>query len=172
MNSRNKQIILIALSVLLVVLFLFMPEQPLEVRKQLDGKSPSPEASTITEINISTRVETAIRAVQSENPMAGIQDLLSIVKEDSTQVDAHYYLGLFSIQTSQFEKAADRFEKVITFAGLKKYPDTRFKLAVCLEELGNKAGAISQLEQYHDEISTDEVEKRDAVLKELDRLRN
>ncbi|MFT4722736.1 MAG: hypothetical protein ACI897_000815, partial [Flavobacteriales bacterium] len=30
MNSRNKQIILIALSVLLVVLFLFMPEQPLE----------------------------------------------------------------------------------------------------------------------------------------------
>jgi Tfp pilus assembly protein PilF len=101
-NSRNKQIILIALSVLLVVLFLFMPEQPLE-----------------TTNNIKARVEKAIRAVQSEDPMSGIQDLLTIVEEDSTQLDAQYYLGLFSIKSGQFEKAVNRFEKVITFVGLK-----------------------------------------------------
>ena len=127
MNSRNKQIILIALSVLLVVLFLFMPEQPLE-----------------TTNNIKARVEKAIRAVQSEDPMSGIQDLLTIVEEDSTQLDAQYYLGLFSIKSGQFEKAVNRFEKVITFVGLKKYPDARYQLSVCLEALGKTEASLEQ----------------------------
>ena len=155
MNSRNKQIILIALSVLLVVLFLFMPEQPLE-----------------TTNNIKARVEKAIQAVQSENPMSGIQDLLAIVKQDSTQLDAQYYLGLFSIQTGQFEKAVNRFEKVITFVGLKKYPDARYQLSVCLEALGKTEASLEQLEVYMTEIDPNETEKKEAVQKEIIRLRN
>ena len=155
MNSRNKQIILIALSVLLVVLFLFMPEQPLE-----------------TTNNIKARVEKAIRAVQSEDPMSGIQDLLTIVEEDSTQLDAQYYLGLFSIKSGQFEKAVNRFEKVITFVGLKKYPDARYQLSVCLEELGKTEASLEQLEVYMTEIDPNETEKKEAVQKEIIRLRN
>ena len=155
MNSRNKQIILIALSVLLVVLFLFMPEQPLE-----------------TTNNIKARVEKAIRAVQSEDPMSGIQDLLTIVKEDSTQLDAQYYLGLFSIKSGQFEKAVNRFEKVITFVGLKKYPDARYQLSVCLEALGKTEASLEQLEVYMTEIDPNETEKKEAVQKEIIRLRN
>ncbi|MEZ7941149.1 MAG: hypothetical protein QMB87_07295 [Flavobacteriales bacterium] len=155
MNSRNKQIILIALSVLLVVLFLFMPEQPLE-----------------TTNNIKARVEKAIRAVQSEDPMSGIQDLLTIVEEDSTQLDAQYYLGLFSIKSGQFEKAVNRFEKVITFVGLKKYPDARYQLSVCLEELGKTEASLEQLEIYMTEIDPSETEKKEAVQKEIIRLRN
>ncbi|MEZ7998511.1 MAG: hypothetical protein QMC39_00925 [Flavobacteriales bacterium] len=155
MNSRNKQIILIALSVLLVVLFLFMPEQPLE-----------------TTNNIKARVEKAIRAVQSEDPMSGIQDLLTIVEEDSTQLDAQYYLGLFSIKSGQFEKAVNRFEKVITFVGLKKYPDARYQLSVCLEALGKTEASLEQLEVYMTEIDPNETEKKEAVQKEIIRLRN
>lgn len=155
MNSRNKQIILIALSVLLVVLFLFMPEQPLE-----------------TTNNIKARVEKAIRAVQSEDPMSGIQDLLTIVEEDSTQLDAQYYLGLFSIKSGQFEKAVNRFEKVITFVGLKKYPDARYQLSVCLEELGKTEASLEQLEIYMTEIDPSKTEKKEAVQKEIIRLRN
>ena len=155
MNSRNKQIILIALSVLLVVLFLFMPEQPLE-----------------TTNNIKARVEKAIQAVQSENPMSGIQDLLAIVKQDSTQLDAQYYLGLFSIKSGQFEKAVNRFEKVITFVGLKKYPDARYQLSVCLEALGKTEASLEQLEIYLTEIDPSETEKKEAVQKEIIRLRN
>jgi|TARA_B110000967_G_scaffold36737_1_gene35989 TolA-binding protein len=154
-NSRNKQIILIALSVLLVVLFLFMPEQPLE-----------------TTNNIKARVEKAIRAVQSEDPMSGIQDLLTIVEEDSTQLDAQYYLGLFSIKSGQFEKAVNRFEKVITFVGLKKYPDARYQLSVCLEALGKTEASLEQLEVYMTEIDPNETEKKEAVQKEIIRLRN
>ena len=155
MNSRNKQIILIALSVLLVVLFLFMPEQPLE-----------------TTNNIKARVEKAIRAVQSEDPMSGIQDLLTIVEEDSTQLDAQYYLGLFSIKSGQFEKAVNRVEKVITFVGLKKYPDARYQLSVCLEALGKTEASLEQLEVYMTEIDPNETEKKEAVQKEIIRLRN
>jgi TolA-binding protein len=154
-NSRNKQIILIALSVLLVVLFLFMPEQPLE-----------------TTNNIKARVEKAIRAVQSEDPMSGIQDLLTIVEEDSTQLDAQYYLGLFSIKSGQFEKAVNRFEKVITFVGLKKYPDARYQLSVCLEALGKTEASLEQLDVYMTEIDPNETEKKEAVQKEIIRLRN
>ncbi|MEZ7966269.1 MAG: tetratricopeptide repeat protein, partial [Flavobacteriales bacterium] len=140
---------------LLVVLFLFMPEQPLE-----------------TTNNIKARVEKAIRAVQSEDPMSGIQDLLTIVEEDSTQLDAQYYLGLFSIKSGQFEKAVNRFEKVITFVGLKKYPDARYQLSVCLEALGKTEASLEQLEVYMTEIDPNETEKKEAVQKEIIRLRN
>ncbi len=177
MSSKNKQIILIALSVLLVVLFLFMPEQPLETRKEIKAKA-STELNPVSGDDltkgrsIEARVQGAIQSVQSENPMAGIQELLGIVKEDSTQVDAQYYLGLFSVQTGQFEKAVNRFEKVITFAGLKKYPDVRYQLAVCLEEVGNKEASIEQLEVYLTEIDPADSEKVDAVQSEISRLRN
>ncbi|MFB0959912.1 MAG: tetratricopeptide repeat protein [Flavobacteriales bacterium] len=132
-----------------------MPEQPLE-----------------TTNNIKARVEKAIRAVQSEDPMSGIQDLLTIVEEDSTQLDAQYYLGLFSIKSGQFEKAVNRFEKVITFVGLKKYPDARYQLSVCLEALGKTEASLEQLEVYITEIDPNETEKKEAVQKEIIRLRN
>jgi len=174
-NSRKKQIILIALSVILVVLFLFMPEQPLKTRSGLQENTSSVNTSAEIEsspASIKTRVEKAIQTVQSENPMSGIQDLLAIVKQDSTQIDAQYYLGLFSIQTGQFEKAVNRFEKVITFAGLKKYPNTRYQLAACLEELGKKEASLEQLEVYLSEIEPSEVDEIEAVEKEIIRLRN
>ena len=175
MNSRNKQIILIALSVLLVVLFLFMPEQPLETTNSIKAKTTSQEITEDSETSptsMKDRVEKAIQAVQSENPMSGIQDLLAIVKQDSTQLDAQYYLGLFSIQTGQFEKAVNRFEKVITFVGLKKYPDARYQLSVCLEALGKTEASLEQLEVYMTEIDPNETEKKEAVQKEIIRLRN
>ncbi len=168
MSSRNKQIILIALSILLVVLFLFMPEVPLETRKELQNKETTSES--VPSSSMEERVQNAIQAVESDTPMAGIQDLLSIVREDSTQIDAQYYLGLFSIQTGQFEKAVSRFKKVITFAGLKKYPDVRYQLAVCLEELGKNEEALSELKTYLTEVNPSDSAKRTAVLKEIERL--
>lgn len=175
MNSRNKQIVLIALSVLLVVLFLFMPKQPLETTNSIKANANSQEttepAQTVS-ASIKDRVEKAIRAVQSEDPMSGIQELLSIVRQDSTQLDAQYYLGLFSIQTGQFEKAVNRFEKVITFVGLKKYPDARYQLSMCLEKLGKTEAAIEQLELYLTEIDPRETGSQEKVKKEIIRLRN
>lgn len=150
-----------------------MPEQPLTVREQMNDASLE---ETITPASTSEsmelRVSKAIEAVQSEQPMAGIQDLLTIVREDSTQIDAQYYLGLFSIKSGQFDKAVNRFKKVIKFAGQKKYPDTRYNLAVSLEGMGDKASALSQMEQYLTEINPSEEEKIKAVTEEIERLRN
>ena len=47
--------------------------------------------------------------------------LKDILKEDSTNTDAHWHLGHFSIQSKQYEKAVFRFNKVIE-TGVEKYP--------------------------------------------------
>jgi len=175
-SSSKKQIILIALAVLLVVLFLFMPEQP--------GSSPSKNeanvaARTVSQANatdskesITERVSRAIKLVQGEDPMAGIQELLELTREDSTLVDPQYYLGLFSIKSSQFDKGVNRFEKVITFAGLKKYPDTRLLLAECLENLGKRTEALAQLETLILETPAEEKELILSAQDYIERLKN
>ena len=61
----------------------------------------------------SLKLQQAIELVNGENPMAGITILREMVAEDSTNVDAHYYLGLFSVKSGQLDKAIDRFERVL-----------------------------------------------------------
>ncbi|GEM_PF-2708432 len=170
MSSTSKQIILIALSVLLVVLFLFMPEKPASV-KDLPPKQelPAEKNTSSPEVDMATRIAEAIEKVKGAAPMMGILELRSIAEEDPSQIDAQYFLGISSIQIGELEKAVNRFEKVITFAGLKKYPDTRLKLADCYNGLGFKDKAIEQLElETNDENSTLKAQ----ALEQLDRLRN
>jgi len=61
----------------------------------------------------SLKLQQAIELVNGENPMAGITILRELVAEDSTNVDAHYYLGLFSVKSGQLDKAIARFERVL-----------------------------------------------------------
>ena len=54
--------------------------------------------------------------VNSGNPqysMQGIQTLLGLLKTNPDHLLANYHLGLFSIQTRQYDKALDRFERVL-----------------------------------------------------------
>lgn len=147
MSSTNKQVILIALSAMLVVLFLFMPEAP----SSLENK---PKEVPV-ELSVEKQIEEAIQTVKGPAPMQGILKLKSIAEKDPSQIDAQYFLGISSIQIGELEIAVDRFKKVITFAGLKKYPDTRMKLAECLEKLGRKEEAIEQLEMEVKEMNID-----------------
>lgn len=43
----------------------------------------------------------------------GIMKLLAVTKKDSNNVRAIYYLGLFSLESGQLQKAEKRFEKLI-----------------------------------------------------------
>ena len=62
-----------------------------------------------------TDLERAIDLVNGGvNPMEGIQILLSLVKEDSTNVEAHLWLGRFSVQSGQLDKALIRFETILS----------------------------------------------------------
>lgn len=93
---------LIFLSIGLFVLFLVLPKQP--ASKQEESAIMDPD---------SLKLQQAVELVNGENPMAGITLLREMVAEDSTNVDAHYYLGLFSVKSGQLDKAIDRFERVL-----------------------------------------------------------
>ncbi|MFN5620886.1 MAG: tetratricopeptide repeat protein [Flavobacteriales bacterium] len=93
---------LIFLSIGLFVLFIVLPKQPASKQKE----------SAIMDAD-SLKLQQAIELVNGENPMAGITILRELVAEDSTNVDAHYYLGLFSVKSGQLDKAIARFERVL-----------------------------------------------------------
>lgn len=125
--------IILAAGLLLTVLV--MPKQPAEVREKANAVQPTGELS---------KLERAVELVQGPSPMEGILLLREILEEDSTNVDAHFYLGLFSVQSGQLDKARMRFETVMRLA--PENIDARWQLAhVCMEE-GNYAQAAELYE--------------------------
>jgi len=62
----------------------------------------------------SLKLMQAIELVNGPNPMEGITILREIVADDQDNVDAHYWLGVFSVKSGQYDKAIERFNKVMT----------------------------------------------------------
>ena len=56
----------------------------------------------------------AMTLVTTENPMSGIQVLREVVATDPDNREAIINLGLLSIQSGQFDRAAGRFEKLVS----------------------------------------------------------
>lgn len=82
--------------------------------------------------------------VTGSNPMQGITMLLEVVKEDPTNSKANFNLGLFSMQSRQFDKAVDRFKTVV-----ERDPSAEawFYLATSYENIGLKKEAINAYEK-------------------------
>lgn len=62
------------------------------------------------------KVKNAVLKVKSKNSsqiMEGIRDLVEIAQKDEGHFEANYYLGYFSLQSNQPEKALKRFEKCL-----------------------------------------------------------
>lgn len=100
MRDRKIALLVIA-SFALIVLFLMLPKQPASVRT----KKPMDQDSL--------KLAKAIQLVRSENPMEGISLLRELVQSDSTNLEAQFQLGLFSIESGQMDKAVARFEKIL-----------------------------------------------------------
>lgn len=58
-------------------------------------------------------VDIAVAKVSGENPMEGILALRALADETPPNLDAVMWLGRFSIQSGQLEKARERFDQVI-----------------------------------------------------------
>lgn len=82
--------------------------------------------------------------VNGPNPMQGITMLLEVVKEAPKNVKANFSLGLFSMQSRQFDKAVDRFKTVV-----EQDPSAEawFYLATSYENIGLKREAIQAFEK-------------------------
>lgn len=101
LKSKAGLIALVAVSIALLVLFLLLPKQPASALEKQVIVDPE-----------TARLEQAVELVNGPEPMKGITILRELVSEDSTNVDAQYYLGMFSVKSGQFPKAIERFEKV------------------------------------------------------------
>jgi tetratricopeptide (TPR) repeat protein len=80
------------------------------------------------------------------NPMKGIMMLRDIVQKDSSNFEAQVQLGLFAMQSGQYDKAVDRFKKLQKIVPNNNEVD--LYLAQAYAESGNKNDAISVLNEF------------------------
>lgn len=105
---------------------------------------------------------------QKEDPMKGVSLLLDLVKEDSTNIDAQLQLGFFSLQSNQWEKAEERFKKVLQTDS--SYIDAWLYLAQTQEMKGEKEQAIREYEKYHNLVKDTII--RNEVRKYIEKIKN
>jgi len=85
------------------------------------------------------------------NPMAGIALLREVVQKDPKNIQANKTLGLFSLQSRQFDKAVERFATVVE---LQPDAESYFYLATGYENIGLKNEAIAAF-QKSKELASD-----------------
>ena len=86
-----------------------MPLDSSDVTRQSEESVPT---SGIFEEDLDP-VEQAILQVSGENPMEGILALRTLANAEPPNVDAILWLGKFSIQSGQMDKARERFDSVL-----------------------------------------------------------
>jgi len=80
----------------------------------------------------------------TNNPMAGIALLREVVAADPKNLEANKTLGLFSLQSRQFDKAIERFKTVID---QKPDAESYFYLATGYENIGMKKEAVTAFQK-------------------------
>ncbi|MCV9388541.1 tetratricopeptide repeat protein [Reichenbachiella ulvae] len=116
-----------------------------------------------------TRAKLAMTKVVSDNPMQGITMLREILEEYPENTTALYSLGMFSVQSGQYDKAVGRFEKLMTIDPSNQ--QAAFLLATSYFELSQ----FDKAEQWFQSIkktSTDPaiLSSTDQYLKKLNEL--
>jgi tetratricopeptide (TPR) repeat protein len=102
------------------------------------------------------------------NPMEGIMKVREVATRDSTNYFAQYMLGVGGMISGQYDKAAERFEKVA-----KGEPENMlalFKLAEALELSGDREKAAQCYEQINAKV--DNPEMRIELEKRIQALRS
>ena len=111
----------------------------------------------------------AMTKVVSSNPMQGIMMLRGILEENPENETALYNLGLLSMQSGQYEKAVERFEKLMTIDGANI--QAGFYLAVSYFEEGDMENAKNWFEKIKTESSDPAIlNSADQYLKQLNEL--
>lgn len=135
MKSNTLRIVFVVAAIGLIVLFMVMPRQPKSVAEQA-AKAPITDAQM--------ELMSAVQAVQSgQNPMENIMRIRALVEADSTFEEAHLWLGAFSLQSGQIDKAISRFETVKRLN--PENPEPYWQLGMLALEEEEYRKAISEL---------------------------
>lgn len=115
------------------------------------------------------KVKEAVQIVQSgENPMQGIALLREVLVEDPNHMEATYTLGMLSMQSNQFEKAVERFKRVLELD--PKRHEVWQLIGQAYEGLGENIKAIAAYQSFV--TNTDDVKSKSAVEQRIEQLRN
>ncbi len=98
--------------------------------------------------DLDAKAKMAMTYVSSSTPMQGIQMLREVIEEDENNALAIYNLGLLSMQSQQYDKAIDRFEKLVQLE--PENLQAQFLLGVSYFEAGQKKKAKKQFLQVKD----------------------
>ncbi len=79
-------------------------------------------------------------------PMQGIQKLLGIVKQEPKHLKANFHLAQLAIRSNQYDKAAKRFEDILSW--YPAFADAYLGLGEAYYKLGDTEKAVKALEDY------------------------
>ena len=149
------QWLMIAGALLVTVLLVMAPRAPkgkAESNAASARVSEDPASGSTPQVEGPVSKDPRVAAILSElssgaPPMQTILKLRDLAEKEPGNVEAQFHLGLFSWQTGQYDKAMDRFRKVIALdpAG---YPDAYAFLGRAYASLDSTALALGALEKY------------------------
>ena len=132
MKLNNLQIGIIATVTLLTVLLFFVRTKPdLELARQ--------------EASVETQIDSAIAMVNGGNPMQGIFLLRDLSKEHPENMRIQLNLGMFGVQSGQFDKAEVRFKTVL--ADNPNQAEALYFMGYIESQRGNNAKAVEYLDK-------------------------
>ena len=121
------------------------------------------------ESSLTEQIQEALSNIQNaENPqsqMKGILQMRSLSEIHPENADLQWNMGLFSIQSGQYEKAAARFEKVITIDAQRL--DAYMQLAMSYLALQDTSAAINVLSSLIEKSEGDTQRNAEAMLEKL-----
>ncbi|MCB0481253.1 MAG: tetratricopeptide repeat protein [Flavobacteriales bacterium] len=121
--------------------------------------------------SVSEKINQAVELISSgkEPPMAGITLLREVLEEDPQNVEAHFYLGYFSVQSGQYDKAVERFLTVLEIN--PERDEARYLLGMSYLEINDTSSALTQLRMLAQGEGEKEI-KKSAIkaINELEKL--
>lgn len=94
---------------------------------------------------LAAKANMAMTYVTTETPMQGISLLRQVLEQDPTNELALFNMGLLSMRSNQWSRAAERFRAIL--ASHPENTKAQFYLAISLSELGKKEEAKQLLAQ-------------------------
>jgi tetratricopeptide (TPR) repeat protein len=151
-QTNRIALLLIILAITIAIVLFILPKTP-NLDQKLEGKTP-----------LDFKVEQAIEMVQQTGmPMQGIALLREVLEEDPNHKEAIWQLGMFSVQSGQYDKAVERFESLIKIIGNEQDKTNigpLFELSKAYIALGNYEKAIETMEKLENLVE-DETLKKD-----------
>lgn len=115
--------------------------------------------------NLSAKTSLGSAIVESsgllgEQPMRGITLIREVLAKDSANIEANLQLGLFSVTSRQFDKAIERFQRILRIDST--HIDMYVYLGDTYMSMGEKGKAIESYENYKTRI------KDTLIIKDID----